>query len=137
MGSSSKPDGIAVLRTEDVSGRAGRVLRVVEFIAAPTHSLQLATAVFAYGRKHGCAYADIFFHECLSCGFSRPAASYRRSRARLPYFATVGRGPDLPALLSSDAVIVLRTMDLDPRRFSRIHVFKGYGNMDWLPWSDD
>src|SRR5262249_29477338 len=60
LGAGPTPDGVAVLRVEDVSGRPGRVLRVTEFLARPGHGRPLAEALLAYGRHQGCAFADVF-----------------------------------------------------------------------------
>jgi GNAT superfamily N-acetyltransferase len=140
VGDASKPEGVAVLRTEDVSGRAGRVLRVVEFIAAPADSCQLATAVFAYGREQRCAYVDCFgMSEYFVAGFVAAGAfsTLEEPDLRLPHLLQPwDADTDPPGLL------FFGRRDVGPNvlgpvdDITRIHVSKGDGNMDWPSWTD-
>ena len=139
VGTSSRPEGIAVLRAEDVSGRAGRVLRVVEFIAAPDHGHQLATAVFAYGREKGCAYADVFgMSEYFLAGFVAAGgfSTLEEPELNLPHLLQPwDANTDPPGLLFFGRRDVSPHSALGPADdISRIHVSKGDGNMDWPSW---
>jgi hypothetical protein len=139
VGAASKPEGFAVLRIEDVSGRMGRVLRVIEFIAAPAHSRQLAIAVFAYGREQGCAYADVFgMSEHYIAGFVAAGgfSTLEESDLRLPHLLQPwDANTDPPGLLFFGRRDVGPNGALGPADdISRIHVSKGDGNMDWPSW---
>jgi GNAT superfamily N-acetyltransferase len=139
LGAPSNPDGIAVLRAEEVSGRAGRVLRVVEFIAAPAHSRQLAAAVFAYGREQNCAYADVFgMSEYFVAGFVAAGgfSTLEEPEIRLPHLLQPwDPNTDPPGLLFFGRRDVSLSATIGPADdISRIHVSKGDGNMDWPSW---
>jgi GNAT acetyltransferase-like protein len=139
LGASSRPEGIAVLRTENASGRAGRVLRVVEFIAAPAHSRQLAAGVFAYGREKDCAYADVFgMSEYFVAGFVAAGgfSTLEEPHLRLPHLLQPwDADTDPPGLLFFGRRDVGSNGALGPADdISRIHVSKGDGNMDWPSW---
>jgi hypothetical protein len=139
VGDASKPEGVAVVRTEDVAGRAGRVLRVVEFIAAPADSRQLATAIFAYGRKQGCAYVDVFgMSEHFVAGFIAAGgfSSLEEPDLRLPHLLQPwDADTDPPGLLFFGRRDVgLHSVPGPADDISRIHVSKGDGNMDWPSW---
>jgi len=124
---------------EDVSGRPGRVLRVVEFLADPAHSVRLAAAVFAYGRKQRCAFVDVFgASEHFVAGFVAAGgfAALEEPDLRLPHLFQPWI-PDIetPLMLFFGG----RPADGDaPIGFaddmSRIHISKGDGNLDWPSW---
>jgi GNAT superfamily N-acetyltransferase len=139
VGTSSRPEGIAVMRTEDVSGRTGRVLRIVEFIAGPAHSGRLAAAVFAYGREQECAYADLFgMSEHFVAGFVAAGgfSTLEEPELRLPYLLQPwDANTDPPGLLFFGRRDVSSNGAPGPADdISMIHVSKGDGNMDWPSW---
>lgn len=128
--SEGRTDGIAVARVEDVSGREGRVLRVVEFLAAPGGARNLAKAVFGYGRAGGCAFADVFgFSERFVAGWVAAGgfATFEEPELRLPHlFQPWDASTDTPgfSLFGRGAVDDL----------TRVHFSRGDGNMDWPSW---
>jgi hypothetical protein len=139
LGTPSSPEGVAVIRTEDVSGRTGRVLRVVEFIAAPAHSRRLAAAIFAYGREQRCAYADVFgMSEHFVAGFVAAGGfnTLEEPELRLPYLLQPwDANTDPPGLLFFGPRRDSPNGELGPADdISMIHVSKGDGNMDWPSW---
>ncbi len=140
VGASEKPEGVAVLRTENVSGRTGRVLRIVEFIAAPANSCALARAIFAYGRNQGCAYADCFgMSERYVAGFVAEGgfSTIEEPALRLPHLLRPWEADmDLPGLLFFGRRSTVPEGALGPADdISMIHVSRGDGNMDWPSWS--
>jgi hypothetical protein len=139
LGNSSAPRGIAVLRVEEVSGRPGRVLRLVEFVVAPAHSDQLAAAVFAYGREQGCSYADVFgMSEHFVAGFVAAGGfnTLEEPELRLPHLLQPwDANTDPPGLLFFGRRGVAPDGAVGPADdISRIHISKGDGNMDWPSW---
>jgi len=138
LGEPDEPLGVAVARVEDVRGRPGKVLRVVEFIAQPEHNRELAEAVAAFGLEHDCAFADLFgmserfvFGLVLIGGFN----VLEEPDLKLPHlFQPWEADLDPPGLLfygrRDD-----RTGQLGPADdVTRIYVSKGDGNMDWPSW---
>jgi GNAT superfamily N-acetyltransferase len=135
----ASPEGVAVVRVEDVSGRPGRVLRVVEFLAGPARAPALARAVFAYGREQGCAYADAFgMSERFVAGMVASGAfnTLEEPDLRLPHLLRPW-DPDLepPGLLffgRRDAGADAGFGPVDD--LTGVHVSRGDGNMDWPSW---
>jgi GNAT superfamily N-acetyltransferase len=139
VGEPDAPDGVAVVRAEDVSGRPGRVLRVVEFLADPAHSVRLATAVLTYGREQSCAFADIFgASEHFVAGFVAAGGfdALEEPDLRLPHlFQPWIPEVETPLLLffgrrPADGESPIGFAD----DMSLIHISKGDGNMDWPSW---
>jgi hypothetical protein len=134
------PEALAVVRVEEVAGRPGRVLRVVEFLATPHAARRLGEAVLAYGREQGCAFADAFgMSERFVAGFVAAGGFEAREEPelRLPHLLqpwdTQVEPPGLlffgrrPAGAAGDIGLA--------DDVSRIHVSRGDGNMDWPSWS--
>lgn len=139
LGESTEPEGVAVVRVEDVRGRSGRVLRIVEFLATEAHGRSLAEAVLAYGREHGCAYADLFgMSERFVSGFVAAGAfdAAEEPELGLPHRLQPW-DPDLqpPGLLFFGRRSGHDSGGVGPADdISRIYVSKGDGNMDWPSW---
>jgi GNAT superfamily N-acetyltransferase len=139
LGDPAAPEGIAVLRVEDVRGRPGKTLRILEFIAAADQSKRLGEAVLAYGFKHGCAYADIFgVCERFVAGFVTAGGfnAIEEPDLRLPYLLQPW-DPDIepPGVLffgRRGAFINGGISLVDD--ITRIYASKGDGNMDWPSW---
>jgi hypothetical protein len=138
IGAVNAPDGLAVVRVEDVSGRPGRVLRVVEFLADSGHAVRLAKAVFAYGKEQGCAFADVFgMSERFVAGFVAAGGFHTLEEPELPLphlFQPWSPHVDTSGLLffgkrGKDADEVGCADDM-----SLLHVSRGDGNMDWPSW---
>jgi len=139
IGSRRKPAGFAVVRIEDVSGRSGKVLRIVEFIAPPENSLSLANAVLSYGAAHHCAYADMFgMSERFVSGFLAAGGfdATEEPELRLPHLLQ----PWDPSIETPDLSFYGRRDDpqtdgIGPADdMSMVHVSKGDTNLDWPSW---
>lgn len=139
VGDVQAPDGVAVVRVEDVSGRPGRVLRVVEFFAAPAHAVRLAAAVFAFGRDQQCAFADAFgMSERFVAGLVASGGFHTLEEPELPLphlFQPWSPESEAPGLLffgkhGAAAESGIGCMD----DVSQVHITKGDGNMDWPSW---
>jgi GNAT superfamily N-acetyltransferase len=139
VGDAQAPDGVAVVRVEDVSGRPGRVLRVVEFFAAPAAAVRLAAAVFAFGRDQQCAFADAFgMSERFVAGLVAAGGFHTLEEPDLPLpylFQPWTPEIEAPGLLffgrhgAAEESGIGCTDDV-----SQMHVTKGDGNMDWPSW---
>lgn len=136
---SREPTGFAVVRIEDVSGRSGRVLRIIEFIAAPQNSLSLANAVLSYGSEQQCAYADMFgVSERFVSGFLAAGGfdAAEEPELRLPHLLQ----PWDPSIEMPDLIFYARRDDrlaggIGPADdMSLVHVSKGDTNLDWPSW---
>lgn len=139
VGGTSELEGFAVVRVEDVSGRPGRVLRVVEFIATRLHSLKLARAVFHFGLTQGCAYADMFgMSERFAAGFVAAGGydSMEEPELRLPHLLQPwDPATEAPGLLFYGKRDEGWEGGLRPADdISMVHVSKGDGNFDWPSW---
>jgi hypothetical protein len=139
VGGPAKPEGFAVVRVEDVGGREGRVLRVVEFIADPLRSLKLARAVFHFGLTQGCAYADMFgMSERFAAGFVAAGGydSVEEPELRLPHLLQPwDPSAEPPGLLFYGKRDGRWEGGLRPADdISMVHVSKGDGNFDWPSW---
>jgi GNAT superfamily N-acetyltransferase len=139
LGGSSGPDGFAVFRVEEVSGRGGRVLRVVEFIAATGQGKRLAEALFAHGHEQSCAYVDLFgISERFVSGFIAGGGfdALEESEIQLPHLLQPwDANIEPPGVLffgrrrSSGGAGEGLVDDI-----SSVHVSKGDGNLDWPSW---
>ena len=139
VGDPLSPDSFAVLRTENVSGRSGRILRILEFIAGSDASIRLAEAIFAYASDQGCAFMDVFgISEQFVVGFvamggfnweEEPAIS-------LPHlFQPWDEDPQPPGVLFFGRPNFLTGKHIGPvDDITKIYVSKGDGNMDWPSW---
>lgn len=139
IGNPEAPDGIAVLRLEKVAGRSGVVLRIVEFIAGERCGRTLASAVLAYGKECGCAYADVFgMSEKYVAGFISAGGFdiLEEELIHLPHLLQPW-DPDVepPGLLFFGRRDPSSSTGLSPvDDMTRVYVSKGDGNMDWPSW---
>jgi len=134
------PEGVAVVRVEDVAGREGRVLRVLEYLAGPARARALARAVFAHGRERGCAYADAFgMSEQFVAGLVSAGAFHtlEEPELRLPHLLRPWDAAlEAPGLLFFGRREGAGGAGIGPvDDVSRIHVSRGDGNMDWPSWA--
>ena len=138
LGDPMRPDGIAVLRTEEVRDRPGKVLRILEFIAAQEHSANLAEAVLAYGFENRCAYADIFgMSERFVAGFVAAGGfnAIEEPNLCLPHlFQPWEPEVEPPGLLFFGRRSSLKDRIGPVDDMTRVYVSKGDGNMDWPSW---
>ena len=138
LGDPIRPDGIAVLRPEEVRGRPGKVLRILEFIAAQEHSRKLAEAVLAYGFENRCAYADLFgMSERFAAGFVAAGGFnvIEEPDLRLPHlFQPWEPEVEPPGLLFFGRPSSLKDGIGAVDDMTRVYVSKGDGNMDWPSW---
>ena len=134
-----EPVGFAVVRVEDVSGRRGRVLRIIEFIATPEHGVSLANAVLDYGAAHHCAYADMFgMSERFVAGFLAAGGfdATEEPELRLPHLLQ----PWDPNIETPDLTFYARKDDRQADGIGPVddmsiaHVSKGDANLDWPSW---
>jgi hypothetical protein len=139
IGHPRQPAGFAVVRTEDVSGRSGRVLRIVEFIAEPKNSVTLANAVLRHGLAEQCAYADMFgMSERFVSGFLAAGGfdAVEEPELRLPHLLRPWDSrvetPDLLFYARKDAGYAGGIGPADD--MSLVHVSKGDTNLDWPSW---
>jgi GNAT superfamily N-acetyltransferase len=131
--------GFAVARVEDVRGRPGRVLRVVELVAQRSDAPGVARAILEFGRTKGCAYADLFgMSERFAAGFVAAGAfaADEEAELKLPHLLQPW-DPDVapPGLLFHGTAVLGGVRDIDD--VSAIHVTRGDGNMDWPSWRPD
>lgn len=131
--------GFAVARVEDVRGRLGRVLRVVELVARQPDAADVARAVLAFGKSAGCAYADLFgMSEHFAAGFVTAGgfAVGEEPDLKLPHLLQPW-DPDIspPGLLFYAPSVSSTARAIDD--VSAIHVTRGDGNMDWPSWCPD
>jgi len=136
------PTAFAVLRVEDVLGRTGKVLRVIEFIAPPERSFDLAQSVFSYGMENDCAYADVFgMSERFLSGFISAGGFNFLEEAQigLPYLLQpYDEDINPPGLLFWGRRNIIPTTSLGPADdMTNIYISKGDGNMDWPSWNSD
>lgn len=133
------PKGFAVVRVEQVGGRIGKVLRILEFIAPREFSRHLSIAILAYGYDQECAYADIFgISEHFLSGFVSVGGFnvIEEPEIRLPYLLQPW-DPDVltPGLLFFGKKNISDMAGIGPvDDISRIYISKGDGNMDWPSW---
>jgi hypothetical protein len=125
-----------------VSGRTGKVLRVIEFIAPPERSFDLAQSIFNYGTENGCAYVDIFgMSERFVSGFISAGGfnSLEESQIGLPHLLQpYDEDLNPPGLLFWGRRNIVPTMNLGPADdITNIYVSRGDGNMDWPSWNSD
>jgi len=139
LGAAAAPDCVAVVRVENVTGRPGRVLRVVEFLSSRTHAVSLANAVFAFGKQQGCAFADAFgVSERFLAGFVAAGGfdTIEEPELRLPHlFQPWTAQVETPGLL----IYGRRTGEGEGRLggaddTSLIHLTKGDNSLDWPSW---
>ena len=140
IGDSSAPDSYAVLRTESVSGRSGKVLRVLEFIAGSDASLFLTEAIFAYAHDQGCAYVDIFgISERFAVGFIASGGfnSEEEPEICLPHLLQPwDEDFQPPGVLFFGRPNYLADKRIGPADdITKIYISKGDGNMDWPSWT--
>lgn len=139
LGKAEEPDGIAVIRVEQASGRTGKVLRIVEFIATDENKEKLAKAVLEYGILNRCAYADMFgMSEYYVSGFVSSGGfnAVEEEYLLLPHLLQPW-SPEIepPGLLfwgerhSSNLFSIGMIDDI-----TKIYVSKGDGNLDWPSW---
>ncbi len=139
IGEPNAPTGVAVTRVEEVSGRPGRVLRVLEFLAAAAHAARLAEAVFAHGRERACAFADVFgMSEHFVAGFVAAGGfnTLEEPDLRLPHlFQPWAAEVEIPGFLFFGRRLVEEAGGVGcVDDMSLIHVSKGDGNLDWPSW---
>ena len=140
IGDSSLPDSFAIMRTENVSGRVGKVLRILEFIAGSDASLRLAEAIFTYARDQGCAFVDIFgISERFVVGFVALGGfnSEEEPEISLPHlFQPWDADSQPPGVLFFGRPNYLTDKQIGPvDDITKIYVSKGDGNMDWPSWT--
>jgi ribosomal protein S18 acetylase RimI-like enzyme len=136
VGAALQPSGMAVIRVEEVRGRPGRVMRVVEFLAGDSAQVPLARALCACARRENCAYVDAFgMSERFLTGLISVGGFqwHEEESIRLPYLLQ----PWDPALAPPGLLFFSRRVDgvgglTDD--ITAIHVSKGDGNMDWPSW---
>ena len=137
LGQAFQPEGMAVVRCEQVKGRPGQVLRILEYIAEPEHQVALAHALFDYGREQGCCYADFFgMSEKFVAGFIAAGGfHWQEELIRLPHLLQPWDEHDSPPgwLFSSprDPLTGIAATD----DMSNYYVTRGDGNMDWPSWA--
>lgn len=139
LGEAEELEGIAVVRIEQSSGRIGKVLRIVEFIATDNKKHKLAMAVMEYGIINGCAYADLFgMSEYYVSGFVSAGGfnAAEEDHLLLPHLLQPW-SPEIkpPGVLfwgnqhisASDSIGMIDDM-------TKIYMSKGDGNLDWPSW---
>lgn len=139
LGEPEKPEGIAVVRVEQVTGRPGAVLRILEFIATDSQKIKLANAVLAYGIKNRCAYADLFgMSENFVSGFITVGGfnSLEEENLLLPHLLQPWSARiEPPGLLFGGRKNLSEPLEARPTDdMTKIYVSKGDGNMDWPSW---
>jgi len=139
IGDPEIPDGLAVLRLEQVAGRTGTALRVVEFIAPHARQPGLAKAVLEYGIENHCAYADLFgMSEKYVSGFLASGGYDAREEEnlQLPYLLQPWDSEiEPPGLLFYGRRGVANQLGMSPiDDMTETYVSKGDGNMDWPSW---
>jgi len=134
----SMPEGFAVLRVEEVLGRSGKVLRILEFIASSDRSRKLAEAVLIYGLENDCAYADIFgMSEHYVAGFVAAGGfnAIEEPDLRLPHlFQPWEPETEPPGLLFFGRRSSMKDGIGPTDDMAKVYVSKGDGNMDWPSW---
>ena len=138
LGSERRPRAWAVTRTETILGRPGRALRIVEFVAPPEASRDLAAALAAWGREQGCAFLDCFgLAERFVVGLVAAGGwnTLEEPELRLPTLLAPWDAHDDPPGVLLDSSRDPRSGLAPTDDASSFYLSKGDGNMDWPSWA--